>query len=110
SAGPAGPQRLDSLVLGEVLVLTRPGPDDLVATLAEPEQAFLPRDLLDLAGGADGALACRGAACAAAPLTRGDTPATEPLAWRSTGFRPLRAGGRADGTVAAIAAAPVPSA
>ncbi|SFE05498.1 AMP-binding enzyme [Methylobacterium sp. 13MFTsu3.1M2] len=115
-AGPAGPQRLDSLVLGEALVLTRPGPDDLAATLAEPGQAFLPRDLLDLAAGADGDLACRGAACAASPLTRGAIPATDPLAWRSTGFRPLRADGRVDGrangAVAAIAAAvaTVPSA
>ncbi|SDA11624.1 AMP-binding enzyme [Methylobacterium sp. UNC378MF] len=93
--GLAGPQRLDSLVLGEAAVLTRPGLNDVAATLADPEQALLPRELLDLARGVDGDLACRGLACAATALPRGETPRTDPLAWRSTGYRPLLSGGTA---------------
>ncbi len=101
SAGTAGPQRLDSVVFGEAVVLTRPGLDDLAATLAHPEQAPLPRGLLDVARGTEGGLAFRGPACASAPLPGGGTPEPDPHLWRSAGYRPLLSGGSAAAVVAA---------
>ncbi|MBA9063290.1 acyl-CoA synthetase [Methylobacterium sp. 092160098-2] len=95
SAGLAGPQRLDSLVLGEALVLTRPGLEDLAATLAHPEDALLPRTLLDVGHGPAGGLGCRGPACAAQALPRSGNPETDPRAWRDSGYRLLLSGGTA---------------
>jgi mycobactin salicyl-AMP ligase len=103
SAGLAGPQRLDSLVLGEALVLTRPGLEDLAATLAHPEDALLPRTLLDVGHGPAGDLGCRGPACAAQALPRSGNPETDPRAWRDSGYRLLLSGGTAV-AVAAVAA------
>ena len=97
----AGPRRFDTLVFGEDAVLTRPGLRDLAATLAYPERAPLPRHLLAVARGADGGLAYRGPACAAAPLPRGGIPETDAQAWRSAGYRPLLAGATATGVAAA---------
>ena len=95
--GFAAPQRLDSLVLGEDAVITRPGLRDLAATLAYPDQAPLPRTLLSLARGSDGGLAYRGPACATVPLSQGDRPETDPASqhetrqamWREAGCRPV---------------------
>ncbi|WP_246690077.1 AMP-binding protein [Methylobacterium sp. WL7] len=92
----AGPRRLDSLVFGEDVVLTRPGGRDLAATLADPERAPLPRALLDLAL-LDRGLAYRGLACAAAPLPRGGIPDQDPQAWRRSGYGPVWAGGTVTG-------------
>ncbi|MDP4005354.1 acyl-CoA synthetase [Methylobacterium sp. NEAU K] len=89
----AGPQRIDSLVFDEDAVLTRPGGRDLAATLAHPERAPLPRALLALARGADGRVAYRGPACAAAPLARGAVPEPDGQAWRSSGYRPVLSDG-----------------
>jgi mycobactin salicyl-AMP ligase len=100
-AAPSGPQRLDSLVFGEAALLTRPGLDDLAATLARPHEALLPRAFLDVARRPDGGLAYRGPACAAEALPRGGTPEVDPLAWRNAGYRPLPA----EGTATAVAAA-----
>ncbi|QGY00677.1 AMP-binding protein [Methylobacterium mesophilicum SR1.6/6] len=80
--GPAVPQRLDSLVFDEEAVLTRPGLQDLAATLDDPDRAPLPRALLALARRADGGLAYRGPACATAPLPRGEIPGTDAATWR----------------------------
>ena len=82
--GFAAPQRLDSLVLGEDVVITRPGLRDLAATLAYPDRAPLPRTLLSLSRGTDGGLAYRGPACATVPLSRGDRPETAPETWPNT--------------------------
>jgi mycobactin salicyl-AMP ligase len=100
-AGAAGPQRLDSLVFGEDAVLTRPGLRDLAATLAYPERAPLPRTMLAVARDADGRLAFRGPACAAAPLGRGGAPEPDAVAWRDSGYRTVLAGGVAAGVAVA---------
>ncbi|MCJ2073348.1 acyl-CoA synthetase [Methylobacterium sp. J-030] len=92
--------RLDSLVLGETAVVTRPGLSDLAATLAYPDRAPLPPAHLALARGEDGGLACRGPACASAPLPRGATPEPEAWAWRGSGYRPVLSGGAAIGVAA----------
>ncbi len=89
------PPRLESLVFREDAVLTRPGLRDLAATLAYPERAPLPRALLAIARGAEGNLAYRGPACAAAPLPRGAIPETDAQTWRSAGYRPILSGGTA---------------
>lgn len=97
----AGPRRLDSLVLDEDVVLTRPGGRDLAATLDHPERARLPRALLDLAfldrGPVYRGLVYRGLACAAAPLPRGGVPDLDPQDWRNSGYRPVSAGGTVTG-------------
>lgn len=92
-----GKERLDSLVLGETAIVTRPSLPDLAATLAHPDRAPLPPALLALAQGEAGGLACRGPACASAPLPRGAIPETDSGAWRESGYRPLLSGGTAIG-------------
>ncbi|MCJ2064420.1 acyl-CoA synthetase [Methylobacterium sp. J-088] len=94
---PAGAPRLDTLVLGETALVTRP---DLAATLAHPDRAPLPLDLLALALASDGGLACRGPACAAAPLPRGVTPEADAGAWRDSGYRAVLSGGAVIGVAA----------
>ena len=94
--GFAAPQRLDSLILGEEAVITRPGLSDLAATLAYPDQAPLPRPLLSLARGPAGGLAYRGLACATVPLPPGDTQDWDGDAgcdtWRDACCRPVLPG------------------
>jgi mycobactin salicyl-AMP ligase len=92
--------RLDSLVLGETVLVTRPGLSDLAATLAHPDRAPLPPALLALAQGDEGGLVCRGPACASAPLPRGATPETDAQAWRDSGYRPVLSGGTVIGVAA----------
>lgn len=92
--------RLDSLVLGETVLVTRPGLSDLAASLTHPDRAPLPPTLLALALGRDGGLVCRGPACASGPLPRGATPETDAWAWRDSGYRPVLSGGIATGVAA----------
>lgn len=100
-AAPDGEKpRLDSLVLGETAIVTRPGLSDLAATLAHPDRPSLPQALLALAQGADGGLACRGPACASAPLPRGAIPEPDAQAWRDSGYRPVLSDGTAIGVAA----------
>lgn len=100
-AAPDGEKpRLDSLVLGETAIITRPGLSDLAATLAHPDRPALPQALLALAQGADGGLACRGPACASAPLPRGAIPEPDAQAWRDSGYRPVLSDGTAIGVAA----------
>ena len=97
--GFAAPQRLDTLIVGEEAVITRPGLSDLAATLAYPDRAPLPRTLLSLARRAGGGLAYRGPACAAAPLPRGDLRDREDSGddtWREACCWPVLLGAAAD--------------
>ncbi len=84
-------------------MLTRPGLEDLAATLAHPEDALLPRALLDVGHGPAGDLGCRGPACAAQALPRSGKPGDGSARVAGFGLPPAPVGGTAV-AVAAVAA------
>ena len=94
SRAPGGPQALrldtviDALVFDETALVSgrRGAPGDVARVLGRPERLALPAGLMEIRHGAEGRIAFRGQACAAAALQRGTPRSANPEAWRETPY------------------------